>query len=93
MTTFEIVEAAKVSLGLTSSAYDQLLEQMEGAARAMITREGVRLENTIEDDYIVIMYMAYLFRKRAEDNPVMPRPLRWALNNRLMAQKGGSNGI
>ena len=33
------------------------------------------------------MYAAYLYRKRADDAPVMPRMLRYALNNRLFSQK------
>ena len=49
--------------------------------------------NTDEDNQIVVMYAAYLFRKRADDNPVMPRMLRYALNNRLFAQMAGeTNG-
>ena len=36
----------------------------------------------------MVMYAAYLFRKRADEgSPQMPRMLRYALNNRLFSQK------
>lgn len=43
--------------------------------------------DTVEDGQLVVMYAAYLYRKRADDAPVMPRMLRYALNNRLFSQK------
>lgn len=68
---------------------DTYLGQLLDAARQMIAREGITLGDTMEDQTLVVMYAAYLYRKRAEDTPVMPRMLRWALNNRLFAQKIG----
>lgn len=62
------------------------LTQAISAARALITREGVALTDSIEDGQLVEMYAAYLVRKRATTEP-MPRMLRWALNNRLFSQK------
>ena len=45
------------------------------------------MQDTPEDNELIVMYAAYLYRKRAEDNPPMPRMLRWALNNRLFSEK------
>jgi len=70
-----------------NTAQDTYLLMLIDAARQMITREGITLTDTTEDNNLVVMYAAYLYRKRAEDNPVMPRMLRWALNNRLFSAK------
>lgn len=53
----------------------------------LIAREGVTLTDpyTSEDANLIVMYAAYLFRKRATDEP-MPRMLRWALNNRIFGR-------
>lgn len=64
------------------------LSQVIDAAIAFITREGVTLEDTVEDLQLVEMYAAYLVRKR-NTTEAMPRMLRWALNNRLFSQKSG----
>ena len=56
--------------------------------RAFITREGITLEDTVEDLQLGEMYAAYLVRKR-NTTEAMPRMLRWALNNRLFSQKSG----
>lgn len=41
---------------------------------------------SVEDGHLIVMYAAYLFRKRATEEP-MPRMLRWALNNRIFGEK------
>lgn len=66
------------------------LKQAISAAQAFIAREGITLTDSIEDGQLVEMYAAYLVRKRATTEPmprIMPRMLRWALNNRLFSQK------
>ena len=64
---------------------------MIDAAVQLIAREGVTLTEpyTTEDANMIVMYAAYLFRKRATDEP-MPRMLRWALNNRIFGR--GADG-
>lgn len=62
------------------------LTQAVEAAKSLITREGVSLTDSAEDVQLVVMYAAYLVRKRATAE-AMPRMLRWALNNRLFSQK------
>lgn len=64
------------------------LSQAVDAALAFIAREGITLEDTVEDLQLVEMYAAYLVRKR-NTTEAMPRMLRWALNNRLFSQKSG----
>jgi hypothetical protein len=67
------------------------LQHLLKAAGEMITREGILLSDSVEDSQLIIMYAAYLYRKRASEDSAMPRMLRYALNNRLFAQKAGEN--
>lgn len=91
MTPQERLLLLKLDLQLMTAAFDPLLTQQLEAAEEMIRREGIALTDSAEDDQLRIMYAAYLYRKRAEDNPAMPRMLRWALNNRLFGQKGAED--
>ena len=92
MSTQERVLILKLNLQLMTDAFDGYLQQLLEAAEQMIAREGIALTSSAEDEQLRVMYAAYLYRKRAEDNPPMPRMLRYALNNRLFSQKaGGSN--
>lgn len=78
----------KLDLQISTNAIDELLIQMLNAAHSFIEREGISLDETsAEDTQLVVMYAAYLYRKRRETNVAMPRMLRWALNNRLFSQK------
>ena len=78
----------KLDLQISTNAIDELLIQMLNAAHSFIEREGISLDDTsAEDTQLVVMYAAYLYRKRRETNVAMPRMLRWALNNRLFSQK------
>lgn len=77
----------KMDLQMMTDKLDARLLLLLSAAAQMITREGIVLEGSAEDQSIVIMYAAYLYRKRAEEHAPMPRMLRWALNNRLLSQK------
>ena len=80
----------KMDLQITTTAYDELLSQMISSAEGMISREGIVLDDKkAEDTQLVVMYAAYLYRRRRDENPAMPRMLRWALNNRLLSQKAG----
>ena len=91
MTAAEILTMTKVNLELPASntLFDDYIMNLIEAAEQMIAREGIVLTDTVEDGNIVTMYAAYLYRKRANDSPVMPRMLRYALNNRLFSQKVG----
>lgn len=79
----------KTDLQISAVQYDTYLGNIIKMARAAIEREGIELTNSVEDGMLVEMYAAYLYRKRKEENTVMPRMLRYALNNRLLSQKAG----
>lgn len=82
-----MMQALKIDLGITTTAYDVRLLQLLEAAKDAIRIEGIRLnEQSISDGNLVVMYAAWLWRKRDAAGD-MPRSLRWMLNNRLFSQK------
>lgn len=92
MTDFEILYILKIDLGISSTALDEYLQQLITSSMTFIAQEGIVLSDSSSDGILVEMYAAYLYRKRREETAAMPRMLRWALNNRLFAQKGDPNG-
>lgn len=88
MTAANVLPLLQVDLGELYPTDDRknYLSQVIDAAIAFITREGITLEDTVEDLQLVEMYAAYLVRKR-NTTEAMPRMLRWSLNNRLFSQK------
>lgn len=77
----------KISLGITTTAYDARLAQLITSAKQYIAREGITLDDTvISDGNLVVMYAEWLWRKR-DTVEAMPRMLRWNLNNRLFSEK------
>ncbi len=83
-----VLEILKINLQISTDKLDSYLSGLISAAREYIKTEGITLQDTPGDHNLVVMYAAYLYRKRREDGP-MPRSLRWALNNRLFSQKAG----
>lgn len=82
-----ILEMLKVDLGISTNAYDERLSQYIASAKEYITREGITLDSDfISDMNLVVMYAAWLWRKR-DTTEAMPRMLRWNLNNRLFYEK------
>lgn len=92
MTDAEILTVLKIDLQVSSAALDVYLEPLISAAKDYITTEGIHLSDSYSDSMLVEMYAAYLYRRRREENAQMPRMLRWALNNRLMQQRGRADG-
>lgn len=90
MTAANVLPLLQVDLGelYLTDERKNYLSQVIDAAIAFIAREGITLEDTVEDLQLVEMYAAYLVRKR-NTTEAMPRMLRWALNNRLFSQKSG----
>lgn len=90
MTAAIVLPLLQVDLGelYPTDERKNYLSQVVDAAFAFIAREGITLEDTVEDLQLVEMYAAYLVRKR-NTTEAMPRMLRWALNNRLFSQKSG----
>lgn len=90
MTDAELRTMLKADLEIIAenTTKDGYLAQLITAAKQYITREGATLDlDQMEDCNLVVMYAAWLYRKRAEDAPAMPRMLRWALNNRIFSEK------
>lgn len=82
----------KTDLGiLTTTLYDERLTQYLQAAYNAIRQEGATTLNLDDalDAQLIVMYAAWLFRRR-DAMEGMPRMLRWALNNRIMAEKAGA---
>lgn len=96
VTDDNILTVLKTDLGISASAYDQYLTNIISLATTAISREGIELIRgkdgwPNEDGMLIEMYSAYLYRKRREESANMPRSLRYALNNRLISQKGAIN--
>ena len=81
-----MLQALKVDLGITTTAYDVRLSQYLTSAREAIRIEGIDLTDTISDCNLIVMYAAWLWKKR-DTAEGMPRMLRWMMNNRLFSQK------
>lgn len=84
-----MLQMLKIDLGITGTAYDDRLLQILTAAAQMITREGVTLSDSVEDQQLQVAYAAWLWRRR-DSGQGMPRMLRWLLNNRLFSEKAGN---
>ena len=76
----------KIDLGITVSAYDERLLALIVTAQQMISREGISLTDSSEDQQLVVAYAAWLWRRR-DSGAGMPRMLRYLLNNRLFSEK------
>lgn len=85
----ELLTALKIDLGITATVYDTRLTAYLEAAQAQMTREGITLQSSVDDDTLTIMYAAWMWRRR-DSGEGLPRMLRYAINNRLFAQKAGA---
>lgn len=82
-----ILAALKVDLGIKTTAYDERLGQIITASADMITTEGASLDySDVQDVQIIVMYAAWLWRRR-DTGDGMPRMLRYALNNKVLGDK------
>ena len=88
-----VLSLLQVDLGELYPSEQRLayLTQVIRAAQSFMEREGISLNDSVEDLQLVELYAAYLVRKLATQE-AMPRMLRWALNNRLFHQKTQSGG-
>ena len=84
-----LLPSLKIDLGITKENFDERLTAYIQYAQGEIGREGINLTNSLNDDTLTIMYAAWLWRKRTTGEG-MPRMLRYALNNRLFAEKAGA---
>ena len=81
-----LLKMLKTDLGITTRIYDVRLVQYIEAAKAEITREGVKLKDNLADNNLVVQYAAWMWRKR-DTGAGMPRMIRWQLNNRIFEEK------
>ena len=81
-----LLPGLKVDLGIMTTAYDERLMQYLSRAEKEIAREGVTIGDETDDGELTIMYAAWLWRRR-DGMEGMPRMLRYALNNRIFAEK------
>lgn len=91
MTDGERLAMLKVDLGITTNAYDERLAQYLSTAQAEMEREGAEDDGSVDYSTWVIMYAAWLWRRR-DTGEGMPRMLRYALNNLVFEQKVGNDG-
>lgn len=84
-----MLQMLKIDLGITGTAYDDRLLQYLDFAEQLIRREGADLTDSLEDRQLVVVYAAWLWRRR-DSGQEMPRMLRWMLNNRIFAEKAGN---
>lgn len=69
------------------SKNNQLMVYIDSAI-SFIQREGIALDlEDISDCQLVTMYASWLYDKRKDGVAIMPRMLRYNLNNRLFSQK------
>ena len=69
---------------------DDYLKTLLDLSRAAIIREGIVIpekDEGIEIGMAAVHYAAFLYRKRAGTDTLMPRYLRYELNNILFSQK------
>ena len=83
-----LLKILKTDLEISGESRDEMLGNMIDLAKAAITREGITLNDSVDDGMLVELYAAFLYRKRREEAVAMPRSLRYLLNNRLLSQKG-----
>ncbi len=68
------------------------LKQYINSSISFIEREGITLNlNDISDCMLVSMYSAWLYDKRKDGVAIMPRMIRYNLNNRLLEEKVKDN--
>lgn len=79
----------------SKTAKELELMQYIQSAEVYMEREGITLEDTVDDQQLVSMYAMWLYDKRKTTGSKytsyyiqnMPRMLRYNLNNRLLSQK------
>lgn len=87
MTDAELLVLLKYNLEMISTSFDNYLTHLIDVAKLEIAQEGITLSmSDVLDCNLIVMYAAYLFRKRKTNEP-MSRMLRYALNNRLFKEK------
>lgn len=82
----------KLSLPVTSDAYDGILSSLIKRATTALkmANTGINAEQLSEDDQVlVVMYAAWLWRSNKQPDLPMPPALRLAINDRKIAVSTG----
>lgn len=90
MTNAEILTGLKTDLQIAVNSMDGYLTNLIARATAEFVREGMTVQDTVEDGMLVEAYAAFLFRHRRENGVKMPDSIRWQLNNRILSEKAGT---
>lgn len=93
MTDEYLLSMLRADLEQPSPTVNEYLLSLIDVAKERIAGKGIHIdENSMSDGGLIVMFAAYLYRKRKADNPKgvdkMPRMLRSAINDRLVAEKG-----
>lgn len=72
---------------LSETAYDDRLLQYIASAQAELKRRGIVLTESVDDQNLVAVYAAWMWRNRHKGDGE-PRMIQWMVHNRLMSQKG-----
>lgn len=80
-----LLQALKIDLRISSNAFNDRLTAYLQSAQQAITREGVTLTDSAEDNMLTVQYAAWTWRHR-DTGAGMPRMLRWAMNNRICSE-------
>lgn len=89
MTTQVLLASLKTDLGIRSNAYDDRLSARITVAQQRLGGLGITLADTEEDNDLVLMYAAWLWRSRVSGEG-MPQMLRTTLYNRLFGEKAAN---
>lgn len=88
----DLLDMLKIDLGIITGEFDDRLIGYIAYAKDQIEKEGADVcMNTIGDMQLIVMYAAWLWRKR-DTGEDMPRMLRYALNNKVLGGKMGNDG-
>ena len=91
-----ILKRLKQSLPLTSTAYDDLLNGLIKRATTALQMANTGINDktlTADDEELIIMYAAWLWRTNKQPDLQMPPALRLAINDRkVYVSTGGGSG-
>ena len=81
------LEMLKINLDIlqVDNKREKYLKFLIQSAKDVVEHKGIVLNNTEEDINIIVMYAAYLYRRRAASDDIrMPEMLKVALRNRIV---------
>lgn len=89
MTLDTLLERLKLSLPMTSTAYDELLTTF---LRAAIAKFDADISDEC-DQTLVILYAGWLWRSLSDPGLAKPHSLQMAINDRVVAQSAGGGNV